>query len=311
MCNNVSLPPVGYANQLMHNLELVNNPNADVPEDADAETAARNSLPVGGDFIRREEEGLGEIAREMNVCRFSGVLIDRGRTNRTLFEYDEIFSIWKRRADRCSQQSTEPHQELIKQWLENIRSRNLDEALWFEDAVDELGDREFIPKNNQCFQRMVHRSLPAKLDWNSWIGKLAKQKLLEDNAEAFSTGELIVRRDRLVWRENKSGDVSSIRPDIGALLIEADQSLVRLSVQIANWLAWVVFKDHILPMARMRRRNVLTSGDIIDAVVEILGHDWFKLPFDDDDQLKSWKWSRTFLWNVDEYMAVVDGYDPR
>jgi hypothetical protein len=37
----------------------------------------------------------------------------------------------------------------------------------------------------------------------------------------------------------------------------------------------------------------LTDANIVEAVVEILGDEWFELPFDTDGKLKEWKFQRT------------------
>ena len=42
-----------------------------------------------------------------------------------------------------------------------------------------------------CFVSMIRNYLPTKLDFNSWVGEMVKQKLIEDGDAAFSTGELI------------------------------------------------------------------------------------------------------------------------
>ena len=339
MYNNKRLPPVGYAQKLLDSLALVNDPNAGLASDTDIETAARNNLPADSDFLAHETREVGEIAYAINVQQTSGVLIDRGVKHSIGFEYDEIFKAFMpRRADRPSQKPTESHRDIIKQWLNNIDSRRCDRKLALEDMLNELGDLEFIPQSSMCFTSMIRKYLPAKLDLSSWIGELVKQKLLDDGARAFNIGELItwqpsmgqgfatqVQRERvqlnkclpfmgkggdgrLVWREDASGVHKHIRPEIPALIEEAEQSLVTLSIQIANWLAWCMFKDHAEPMAHMRDRTALTSGDIIQAVVEILGDAWFELSFDDDGLLKQWKFERSFPWNMQDYLNVVDDH---
>lgn len=92
------------------------------------------------------------------------------------------------------------------------------------------------------------------------------------------------------------------------MLVTAERSLVSLSAQIANWLAWCIFKDHAEPMANMRCKAALTSGDIIQAVVEILGDAWFELPFDDDSLLKQWKFDRVLPCSLREYLNVVSDH---
>ncbi|KAM0710144.1 hypothetical protein Q7P35_002506 [Cladosporium inversicolor] len=338
MCNNKSLPPVGYAQKLLDSLAMVNDPSAGLASDSDIETAARDNLPVDNDFLAREAREVGKIAYSINVLQTTGVLIDRMKHS-IEFEYDEIFkAIMSRRVDRPSREPTEPYQDFIKQWLNNIDSRRCDRKLALEDMLNELRDLEFVPQSSMCFTSMIRDYLPAQLDLSSWIGEMVKQKLLEDGARASNIGELITwqpsmgqgfsiqaQRERvwlnkslpfmgrggdgrLVWREDASSVHTNIRPEIPALIEEAERSLVTLSIQISNWLAWCIFKDHADPMARIRDKTALTSGDIIQAVVEILGDAWFELPFDDDGLLKQWKFERAFPWNVREYLNVADDH---
>ena len=92
------------------------------------------------------------------------------------------------------------------------------------------------------------------------------------------------------------------------MLVTAERSLISLSAQIANWLAWCIFKGHAEPMANMRGKAALTSGDIIQAVVEILGDAWSELPFDDNSLLKQWKFDRIIPCSLREYLNVVDDH---
>jgi hypothetical protein len=337
MCNNKKLPPVGYAEQVMLNLAAINNPAEDLTAAIDIETAALEERPVDNDFLAYETQEVGELAHAMNELQIDGILIDRGTRALVAYEYDEIFKAFMpRRADRSSHEPTRRHRELIKQWLDIVHSRRLDRDLGLEDMLNGLGDLEFIPKVSKCFTSMIRSCLPAKLDYSSWIGEMVKQKLITDGAGTFNTGELIMwqesmgrgfatqmereqaRRDRclpftgrggpdrLVWREDEFGVHKNIRPDIEVLLEGADRSLVSLAIQIANWLAWCIFKKHAEPLSDIRGKKTLTSSDIIEAVVEILGDAWFELPFDDDNLLKQWKFERTLPCTREEYMDVID-----
>jgi hypothetical protein len=339
MCNNKKLPPVGYAQQVMLNLAAVNGPSADLAAAIGIETAALEERPVDNDFLAHETEEVGELAYGMNELQINGILVDRGTRALVDYAYDEIFKAFMpRRADRSSHEPTGPHRELIKQWLDNVHSRRLDRELGLEDLINGLKDLEFIPKVSKCFTSMIRSCLPAKLDFSSWVGEMVKQKLITDGAGTFNTGQLIIWQqsmgrgfgtqmareqarldrclpfigrggpDRLVWRENEFGVHKNIRPDIEVLLEGAERSLVALSIQIANWLAWCIFKEHAEPMSNMRVKVALTSGDIIEAVVEILGDAWFKLPFDDDNLLKQWKFERVLPCALEEYLDVVDDH---
>jgi hypothetical protein len=166
MCQNVSLPPVDYAEQLMHNLRTVNDPGQDISSDTNIETAAMEDLPIDNNFLAREEDEIGEAAYQMNVRRIGGFLVDRSLRVLVPYAYDEIFSYMPRRADRPSDEPTEPHRTLINQWLQNVHSREI-----AFDGVDELGDRTLVPDHDLGFASMIRNSLPARLDWSSWIEK--------------------------------------------------------------------------------------------------------------------------------------------
>lgn len=341
MCNNQNLPPVGYAEKVMHNLARVNDPNADLAPDADIETAAQDNVPIYHDFLAHEAQEVGEIGYDMYVLQHSGVLIGRGVRRSMNYAYDEIFKAFMpRSADRPSLQpeATGPFRDFVTQWLVNMHSRRCYRELALEDLTHELGDPKFVPQANLCFVSMIRNHLPTKLDFNSWVGEMVKQKLIEDGGAAFSTGELIfwqhwmgrgyatqMERERarldqclaftgkggeggLVWREDAFGVHTNIRPDIELMLVTAERSLVSLSAQIANWLAWCIFKDYAEPMANMRGKAALTSGDIIQAVVEILGGAWFELPFDDDSLLKQWKFDRVLPCSLREYLNLVSDH---
>ncbi|GAB7331649.1 hypothetical protein MBLNU13_g03642t1 [Cladosporium sp. NU13] len=282
MCNNQSLPPAGYAEKVMQNLARVNDPNADLASDADIETAAQYNLPIDNDFLAHEIQEVGEIGYGINVLQDSGALIDRGVKRLMEYAYDEIFKAFMpRRADRPSLQpaATAPYQEFIAQWLDNIHSRRCDKELGLEDLIYELGGLGFVPQASMCFTSMIQSYLPTKLDFSSWVGEMVKQKLVGDSGAASNAGELIfwqhwmgrgyatlmerewARLDqclaftgkgghgRLVWREDTFGVHKHMRPDIELMIQTAERSLVSLSVQIANWLAWCIVKDHAEPMA--------------------------------------------------------------
>ena len=339
MCNNQSLPPKGYAQSLLRNLAVVNDPNADVHPDNDIETATRNNLPISNDLIARETQEVGEIAHGMNVLQISGILVDRGVRHSMDYEYDEIFSYIARRAGRPSGKPRDLHRAFMSQWRENVYSRRSDRQLALEDIGTELGYLGFIPRASKIFISMVRDCLPAKLDFSSWVGEVVKRKLVRDAGATPKAGKFIMWQDsmgqafatrvqkeqarldqrmsfvgavggdgRLVWREDASGVHTSIRPDIEERIKEAEQTLVSLSIQIANWLAWCVFKYHAEPMARMRNQTAFTSGEIIQAVIEILGDAWFELPFDDEDLLKQWKFERAFPCDLEVYLNVVDDH---
>lgn len=311
MCDNKPLPPANYIDRVIANLEVAN-------EDTDIEAAA---------------------------------LVDDGTRPVIQYEYDEIFSAYMpRRADRRSHYGTGAHQDLIAQWLANIQIRRKVQLLEEMDLYYELGDPLLIsdPKRGKCFTSMVRSCLPAKLDFSSWIGEVAKQKLMETYPNSLGFGELLLWEPymvpcgeteeeramlaaqnlsmpvvgaagsgRLVWKRMKPTNPRNMfeeeyslhlkkRGKIEKALARTEQSLVRLSVQISNWLGWCIWRHHVLPMAQMRERRSVHSSDIIRAVVEILGDEWFELPFDEEGALKQWKLMRSFPVTMEDFLYPID-----
>lgn len=86
----------------------------------------------------------------------------------------------------------------------------------------------------------------------------------------------------------------------------AENSLISLSIQIANWLALWLIDDYAHDLMHERGRRDLTGADVVMAVVEILGDEWFELPFDDEGKLKKWKLMRSLPISEEEYFHILD-----
>lgn len=93
-------------------------------------------------------------------------------------------------------------------------------------------------------------------------------------------------------------------------LLRAEDNLVCLSIRIANWLAyWLVDKYayNMMHSGRRAEEDRLTEVDIARAVVEILGDEWFELPFDDDGKLKWWKHKRDIRITEADFIHLIRG----
>lgn len=334
MCNNTSMPPVGYAQRVRDNLELINNPSVDLPADADVHAAALHDLPLDNDFIADETVDVQRLAHHLNELNIAGTLIDRGNRELVQWEYNEIFSYVARRADRTSSEPLPEDKQMMGNWLDSVQK--------FRDLDLEVGEQGLYVLLEEHFIPMIRERLPVKLDFRSWVGKIAREKLVWDGGATLFPGELQFwdskmgllptaydkqrcrfngklpfigtgGEGRLVWRVSPMGIPLPHSPEqnkkldeIEKLIATTEENLVRISIQIANWLAWfiVVFpeREHVM----LRGRRALDSAHIIEAVVEILGDEWFELPFDVNGRLKEWKLMRTVLIDPDHYLSIIE-----
>lgn len=118
---------------------------------------------------------------------------------------------------------------------------------------------------------------------------------------------------RWVWRYNDLGvptakehKLTKFHIGIGKRIKHTETSLVRLSIQIANWLASWLVTEYVDPMVFDQGRCGIVSTDIVRAVVEILGDEWFELPFDDHGLLKKWKTMRSMYMSEMYFRLVFD-----
>ena len=124
---------------------------------------------------------------------------------------------------------------------------------------------------------------------------------------------------RLVWRKDRWGvqiptsqDEASKQTMIEGKLSRAEDSLVRLSIRIANWLAnWLVFScaHKMMHLLDDVDRERLTPEDISNAVIEILGNEWSELPLDHEGKLKSWKNKRDIPMNKSQFDHILGDSD--
>ena len=311
MCMSEPLPRVDFKKRYLRNINDVNNPAEDLPDDANMLDAAQNDTPLDGDFITHEAHHL---------------LRDPPR--QTPWEaYEEIFTADTGIARREDRTSTPPPLEVhvfVNRWYESVKI--------VLDPRHEIGPR---PKGlSRYFAILVREHLPTKLDLEFWVGDMVMDKLSKD--ESLKPGSFFQWRTwmgtneerttplpaglqflngylgfigtsgegRLVWRQDRWGvpknpdrEQKRLQKDVTGKTRRAEANLVHLSIRIANWLAhWLTIKyahDMMHTEDGVRRRR-LTADDIANAVIEILGDEWFELPFDDRGKLKAWKNKRDF-----------------
>jgi hypothetical protein len=325
------LPPVNLNMRVLVNLEDVDNPGADMPDDAGIFAAALNDTPLNGDFLwhaashLRDEEPEGPRPWEA---------------------FEEIFTSDRgiaRRDDRTTTHPTRDVRNFAICWLVAVGPD--------KDPEHELGTRPI--GYSRFFKTFIREHLPPKLDLNSFVGEAAMRML--SYHESLREGSVLQWRSwmgtdkersappppryeflkkyigflgkpgdgRMVWRKDQWGvprpttlDDARKQMKIEGIMRKVEDSLVRLSIRIANWLAsWLVF-SYVHKMMHLNDgvyREKLTPEDIANAVIEILGDEWFELPFDHEGKLKSWKNKRDFYMTEDQFDHIFgdeeDGQD--
>jgi hypothetical protein len=314
----------------VENLHAIDKPNVNVSSDADVDTAALHDLPLDSEFLAREGLEVRRLGRMINQQNIPGALIDCGTRNLFSFGYEEIFLYMARRADRASRPPTLARdREMMRQWLDNVQKTR--------DLNDEIGNKDLFPLLQTRFLAIVRDHLPKKLDMNSWIGEIARQKVeREEDATIFPgtlgmwepwMGTVTSGRQSMpgcpknyipflgaggnggfVWIYNQWGVPTGKSPsedarhrEIEKLMARTEDNLVRLSIQIANWLGSLIVAHH----AQAQLSTRWTGADIVEAVIEILGDEWFELPFDTEGKLKGWKFQRTLCLAQEQYDSIV------
>jgi hypothetical protein len=328
MCRMEQLPRVDLKKRLLRNIDLVDNAGADLPDDADVLDAALNDTPLDGDFLRHEANHLHK---------------DDSDQPTHLEAYNEIFTADTGIARRNDRPTTEPTTEVhafVTTWYMM--------TVVDKDPVHELGTQP--PGFSWFFEDFVLEHLPAKLDLDSWVGDKVMNMFStygsitdgavyqwrpwmgtnEDRSTPSPPGFEFLDRyvsffgtpgeGRLVWRKNQWGvpKPTSLEEERNQKIIEgklrrAEENLVRFSIRIANWLAWWlvnIYAYNIMHSGDGIERRRLTASDIPKAVIEILGDEWFKLPFDHEGKLKSWKCKRDIRISNERFTHIIrDGSD--
>lgn len=324
MCIKEDLPRFDLKDRLLHNLNDVNNPAEDLPDDANILEAALNGTPLDGDFLTHEARNLGGD--------------DEPQHQRPWEAYEEIFTHdtgIARREDRPSMPPTLDVHVFVNRWYELVKTEH--------DPEHELGpppEGFFIE-----FVDLVRNHLPKKLDLDSWVGSMVMGKLSDDkyikkgatfqwrswmgtNEERstpppagyeFLEGYLgfvgTPGEGRLVWRKDQWGVLKNPSETekkkykmIEWELHGAEDNLVRLSIRIANYLAYWLVCWYAHPLMHTNDgvdRERLVADHIPEAVIEILGHEWFELPFDHEGKLKSWKHKRDMRISEDHFVHII------
>lgn len=319
MCMSERLPPADFQMRVLDNLELIDEPGADMPDDADIFAAALNDTPLDGDFLRQAASHLRDEELE---------------GPRPWEAFEEIFSSDRgiaRREDRTTTPPTREVRNFAVCWLVAVGPD--------KDLEHELGTRPI--GYSRFFETFIREHLPPKLDLNSFVGEAAMRML--SYHESLREGSVLQWRSwmgtdkersappppgyeflkkyigflgkpgdgRMVWRKDQWGvprpttlDDARKQMRIEGIMRKVEDSIVRLSIRIANWLAnWLAF-SYVQKMMHLDDgvyREKLAPEDIASAVIEILGDEWFELPFDHEGKLESWKNKRDFYMTEEQF----------
>lgn len=169
MCLSELLPPASYAQRVIDNIRDGNEPSEDPAEHADIHASALTNQPLDNDYLATATREVGRIDHALTEHELRSILIDDSRQVPVDFANDEIFtSFMARRANRPFVAPTRKVRDFARKWLESLEKT--------PDHLHEVGE----PLNMKPdFPELVRKHLPAKLDFESWIGKMAFEKLSE------------------------------------------------------------------------------------------------------------------------------------
>lgn len=326
MCREKTVVPKKYVKRVMQFLEDVNDPAEDLPSDANIEAAARGEIPLDGDLLRQQTRRALRRGQALNVALSAQDESENSVLSQQ--EYERIFEFMPRRSNRPVVAPPAHVQEMVREWYCEVQE--------VEDRSYELGDvddRPYAPHIVAFFRK----HLPEKLDINSWIGKNVVYERLKRELWGDADGLQPWRQGmestashthlpylgtggegRWVWTHDDLGvpvpeddDDKEIHADISDLIATAEKNLVRLAIQIANWLASWLVEEYVHVQVHRQDRRTLSGPDIVRAVVEIFGDEWFELPFDDGRKLKKWKMRRSIFFEdgVSYHHVFIDAIE--
>jgi hypothetical protein len=323
MCISEQLPRVDLKRRLLANLYNATEPGENMSDDANILEAAQNDTPLDGDFLRHEANNLYD---------------DEPEGPRPWEAYEEIFTAETgiaRRANRPTLHPTPRVHNFVSRWYMWIGATKDPEH---EIGVQPLGFESL-------FETFIRENLPKKLDLNSWVGVRVTDMLSRhagvvegavhqwspwmgtneqrstpppagfeflDKYISFlgtpSEGRLVWRKDQWGVPKPSSEEEAKKQKQIERKLRRAEDNLERLSIRIANWLAyWLVevYAHEIMHVNDGVERERLTAKEIVNAVIEILGDEWFELPFDHEVKLKSWKHKRDMPITENKFTHII------
>lgn len=231
-------------------------------------------------------------------------------------DYENIFSIWPfaRKSDRtiCVHPEDRAYVEFGFIWNG-----------WFSRCFDNpsrADDHLFMP-DGRVLGVFISSFIPDRLDLNRWtmpyLRSFLTQRITQETGvhvlavelQPYHSGEKIIQEPstdlqtvpfvgppeegRLIWQPMHGCRVHRRNPTeynrIIIMLRSAERGLIALARRIAYWVAMAIVWKHAIPVFERSHGQRVVSRRMLDcAVREILGREWFDLPFDKDNELRNW-----------------------
>lgn len=317
MCADEGIPTVNRVQQIQETLTAI---EATSEQGQDIFVIDRAMLDSNDEVV----DGMNHIAGNLDPERIQENLLNAGRIRMEYFpasDYENIFNTPGLR--RRSERTAEDHQN---SQIANYGQMMWEWLCMCVDDPSKAGD-QWLPGDITTFEQFMITSLPAKLDVNTDIAKILLNVLINDldfdlpHADRFraweprlgTNGVLYARiqngarieysailafigtpqEGRLVWapmvkHHANFGFGRGIILEVEKIIKQAEEALSALARRIARHVAYRIVSEYAEPVARERGYPVLTRKQIGSAVREILGEEWFDLPFDVDGSLKGW-----------------------
>jgi hypothetical protein len=318
MCKPEEIPPLDFVQRIRDRLNNAEEEADDLPDLFTLSTTSETDDEI--------VENVNQRINRTDTDQLRFELINQGRVPLQYelpSDYENTFRIphLSRRSQRpiLSHQNVGeadialPEREFMLEWA----------MMSFHEPQSEFDER--TPADMTPFETIMLQSMPARLTVDAWISELLLQKVgaaltgSKDNLDQLKEWQIaygdglcslmtepsgkalpvipfigVAGEGRLIWHrpEGFSESFFSKFYDQGEAvrqrLRKIEVALVALARRIARHVAWCIVYDYAAPAAERLGRAVLDRDQIGMAVKEILGDDWFDLPFDTNDSLRNW-----------------------
>jgi hypothetical protein len=213
---------------------------------------------------------------------------------------------------------------------------------WAEMCLEDLSKTEdqYLPGDMTCFEELMAHGMPARLDLDSWIARIMLNIVADDLENNLQLRDCLQQwqpwmgTDRVLYQRLGNGQFTAVLAFLGEakpgrlvwapmtrytplfgvgsewvqkveqMLKRTEAALVALARRIARHVASCIVYHYAAPEAEKRGYGILSRKQIGMAVREILGEEWFDLPFDVDGSLR--KWSEDDVLKPDDEMDGMD-----
>jgi hypothetical protein len=313
MCLYQPIPPVNRIERIKEMLKA-----AEETSEEGQDIFALNERVLGSND--QIVENMNYIITNVDVATLQEDLLNQGRIRvpYTLpSDYEDIFNLpgFSRRSERPVN-TNDPNVVsidavlLVEDWAE----------MCLNDPDTDFD--EILPSDITAFESLMEHGMPARLSLDSWIAKILLNVMAEvlpfgmygDGLKTWQpemgTRQVALSKDRhgakldgkvhfigtanpgrLVWIPKLKDRRMLPRGQrfvmaVQVMIRQAETALVALARRIANYIARSIVYQHAAPKAEERGYNILTTKEVAGAVREILGEEWFDLPFDIDGEFR-------------------------